>query len=134
MLEFDIDRDAANDGYGVDILHTLSIGHKIWGMSPATSSISGSRPCARATVTARPEASLLYGIGENMEVDLSFQAGISRRAGDFRWRRGWRFGSDCLSIHRIEFLQQAGHRHLEGWVNCFGGDWRAVAGQTAACA
>ncbi len=31
MLEFDIDRDAANDGYGVDILHTLSIGHKIVG-------------------------------------------------------------------------------------------------------
>jgi len=83
MLEIDFVRDSANRGYGVEVVHTLTIGRQIWGDLSGYVEYVGMSPIdSGATYQAQIDFGLTYGIGANVQLDAGVNVGITGAVDD----------------------------------------------------
>jgi hypothetical protein len=83
MAELDVVRDEANDGYGVELLHTVAFGHDIAGPLAGYVEYIGVAPHRTgAGYQAAIGFGLTYGISEDVQLDGGANVGISRDADD----------------------------------------------------
>src|SRR5258706_181042 len=82
---FDLSRNERNDGYGVDFVHTMTLGHFLF-----TKTLRGyveyvgiAPICIGRTYLAYLDTGVTYGLTENVQLDAGVQIGLSRRASDF---------------------------------------------------
>jgi hypothetical protein len=84
MLEVDFIRDAANDGYGTALLHTVTLGHAIHGELRGYVEYAGTTFVdAGATYSAVIGTGLTYGLGDDVQLDAGVNFGISDSADDY---------------------------------------------------
>lgn len=84
MLEFDIVRDAEDRGYGLGILHTVTLGHELFmGLSGYVEYAGNAFVDAGSTYQAVVGGGLTYPIGENIQLDGGINFGISESADDY---------------------------------------------------
>jgi hypothetical protein len=84
MIECDIDRNAANDGYGVDLLHTVTIGHDLLEHLGAYVEYAGISPISTGnTYAAYFDTGLTYALTDNLQLDVGINIGLSSRTYDF---------------------------------------------------
>lgn len=85
MVETDFLRDADNRGYGTSILHTVSVGHEMWGPLRGYVEYAGTAPIGLGeTYTAVIGTGLTLGVGEDAQLDGGVNVGISDAAQDVR--------------------------------------------------
>jgi hypothetical protein len=83
MAEFDIDRNAANTGYGLDLLQTVNLSHAIIGNLAGYVEYAGTAPIDTGhTYVAYFDTGLTYLLRENVQIDLGINIGLSGRAND----------------------------------------------------
>ncbi len=80
MAEFDVDYDEASNGYGVNVVHSASFGHRI----PGTANLAGyveyvGTAAARGpgTYQAVSSVGLTYAVSRNWTIDCGGTAGVS---------------------------------------------------------
>jgi len=84
MLEIDFVRNSANRGYGVQLVHSVTVGHKLWGELGGYAEYVGMTPIdTGATYQAQMDFGLTYGIGENAQLDAGINVGITGAVDDF---------------------------------------------------
>jgi hypothetical protein len=83
-VAFDFVRNAANDGYGVDFAHTLTIGHNIIGKLAGYVEYVGVSP-HRTGQTYAPSigTGLIYALTKDIELDTGVNVGLAESAPDF---------------------------------------------------
>lgn len=92
MLEFDIIRDAANRGYGLGILHTVTLGHELFlGLSGYVEYVGNAFVDAGSTYQAVVGGGLTFPVGENIQLDGGINFGISESADDYNVFAGMSF-------------------------------------------
>lgn len=83
MAEFDAHRNAANDGYGLDFLHSITLGKEITEQLNVYVEYVGVAPVrTRRTYLAYFDTGVTYALTANVQVDLGINLGLSRRAND----------------------------------------------------
>lgn len=86
MAEFDFDYDDAKGGYGVNLVHSITLDHDIPGISHLGGYIEyvGVAPCdTGGTYQAVASFGLTYAVNENLILDCGGTAGLSRAANDY---------------------------------------------------
>jgi len=84
MAEFDINRNTANDGYGFDFVHSITLGREFTEQLNVYIEYVGVAPVQTGkTYLASFDTGLTYAITENVQVDLGINIGLSRHANDF---------------------------------------------------
>jgi hypothetical protein len=84
MLEIDVLRNAANNGYGTGLLHTATLGHAIFGKLSGYVEYAGTTFVrAGSSYLAVVGTGLTYGIGEDVQFDVGANFGISHSANDY---------------------------------------------------
>jgi len=84
MAEFDVHRNAANDGYGLDLLHSVTLGKEITEQLNIYIEYVGITPIQTGkTYLAYFDTGVTYAITENIEVDMGINIGLSNHANDF---------------------------------------------------
>lgn len=85
MAEFDLDRNEANDGYGVDFVHSVTIGRKL-----STEKLNaymeyvGIAPMRTShTYLAYFDTGVTHALSKKVRLDAGINFGLSRRADDF---------------------------------------------------
>jgi hypothetical protein len=85
MAEFDVDYDDASDGYGLNVVHSASLGHRI----PGTANLAGyleyvgiAPASAAGTYQAVSSMGLTYAVNRNWTLDCGATAGITGNADD----------------------------------------------------
>ena len=85
MAEFDLDRNDRNDGYGVDFVHSVTIGHKLF-----TEKLNAYMEYVGIAPMRTSRAYLAYfdtgvtrALSKNLQLDAGINVGLSRRADDF---------------------------------------------------
>ena len=94
MAEVDVVRDDANEGYGIEFLHTAALGHPIVGDLLGYVEYIGVAPHQTgATYTATVGGGLTYAVSDDVQLDVGLNVGISEGADDFTVFTGlsWRF-------------------------------------------
>jgi hypothetical protein len=92
MLECDFDRNAANDGYGVDLIHTITVGHDLLPHLGAYVEYVGISPISTdRTYLSYFDTGLTYAITQNVQFDVGVNFGISSRADDYTVFTGFSF-------------------------------------------
>lgn len=92
MLEGDIVRDSNNRRYGLELLHTASLGRKIFGELGAYVEYVGITPTRTgATYRAFFSTGLTYGLGKNAQIDAGARFGLNRGTDDFNFFTGLAF-------------------------------------------
>lgn len=82
-VAFDFVRNAANDGYGVDFTHTLTISHDIIGKLAGYVEYVGVSPHGTGqTFAPSIGAGLTYALTRNMEFDTGMNVGLAESAPD----------------------------------------------------
>jgi hypothetical protein len=94
MAEFDVVRDATDDGYGIEFVHTATLGHPIVAGLAGYVEYVGVAPCETGrTYLATVAGGLTYALGEDLQLDVGVNVGVSDRAEDLNvftgisWRR-----------------------------------------------
>jgi len=83
MMEFDIDRNSSNSGYGLDLLHTITVSHALTQDLSAFIEYAGIAPINTGhTYLAYFDAGLTYMLAANVELDTAVNVGLSGRAND----------------------------------------------------
>lgn len=83
MAEVDFVRDAANDGYDIDFVHTATIGHDLAGPLAGYLEYVGVAPSADdADYIAVLGAGLTYAIGDDVQLDAGVNVGLTDAADD----------------------------------------------------
>jgi hypothetical protein len=83
MAEFDINRNARNDGYGVDIVHTITLSHDLVPRWNVYVEYFGIAPVDMGnTYLAFVDTGITYGLTENLQLDAAITIGLSRQADD----------------------------------------------------
>jgi hypothetical protein len=91
MLEIDVIRDAG-DGYGTALLHTVGLEHKIVGELSGYVEYAGtSFVGAGATYQAVAATGLVYALGDDAEIDVGVNVGLSDSAQDVEVFAGMTF-------------------------------------------
>ena len=85
MAEFDVDRNDRNDGYGVDFIHTVTLGHEVFTKKlNAYVEYVGIAPIRTGrTYLAYFDTGVTYALSDNVQLDTGINIGLSRRADDF---------------------------------------------------
>jgi hypothetical protein len=84
MIECDIDRNSANDGYGVDLLHTVTIGHDLLEHLTAYVEYAGISPISTGnTYVAYFDTGVTYALTDNLQLDVGINIGLSSRTYDY---------------------------------------------------
>ncbi|HUO08871.1 MAG TPA: transporter [Phycisphaerae bacterium] len=84
QVEFDFDRNKKDDGYGMELVQTVTVGHDIVKNLSAYVEYVGVSPIDTGqTYLAYCDTGLMYLIGENMEVDVGVNVGVSDHAPDY---------------------------------------------------
>jgi len=84
MAEFDIHRNAANDGYGLDFLHSITLGREMTEQLNIYIEYVGIAPVQTGrTYLAYFDTGITYALTENVQLDLGINIGLSQRANDF---------------------------------------------------
>lgn len=85
MAEFDVDYDDASDGYGLNVVHSTSLGHRI----PGTANLAGyleyvgiAPASAAGTYQAVSSMGLTYAVNRNWTLDCGGTAGVTGNADD----------------------------------------------------
>jgi hypothetical protein len=94
MAEFDVVRDEADEGYGLEFVHTATLGHPIvanlWGYVEYV----GVAPYETGrTYLATVAGGLTYAVGTDVQLDVGVNVGVSDRAEDLNLFTGisWRY-------------------------------------------
>ena len=85
MAEFDFNRNAADDGYGVDFVHTITLHHKL-GSERLDGYIeyAGTSPIdTGGTYEAFFDTGLIFLVRQNVQLDCGVNVGLSDSAPDF---------------------------------------------------
>jgi hypothetical protein len=92
MLEADFDRNARETGYGVDLIHTITVGHDLLPHLGAYVEYVGVSPISTdRTYLAYFDTGLTYAITQNMQFDVGVNLGLSSRADDYTLFTGFSF-------------------------------------------
>lgn len=84
MAEFDVNRNAANTGYGVDFVHSVTVGHALTKEVAAYVEYVGVSPIGTGhTYLAFFDTGLTWLLGADVQLDTGINIGLSRRANDF---------------------------------------------------
>jgi len=84
QVEFDFDRNKNDDGYGMDFIQTVTVGHDIVkNLSGYVEYVGASPIDIGQTYQAFFDTGLMYLIGDNMEVDVGINVGLSDQAPDY---------------------------------------------------
>lgn len=85
MARFDIDRNEQNDGYGVDFVHSVTVGHSLFSekLNAYVEYVGVSPIDTGHTYLAYFDTGLTYALTENVQLDIGINIGISGRADDF---------------------------------------------------
>jgi hypothetical protein len=84
MLEIDFIRDADNSGYGTALLHTVTLGHKLWGELSGYVEYAGTSFInAGSTYQAVIGTGVTYQLNDDMQLDAGANFGISESADDY---------------------------------------------------
>jgi hypothetical protein len=84
MMDFGVHRNAANDGYGLDLLHSITLGHELIESLTAYVEYVGIAPVQTGrTYLAYFDTGMTYAITNDLQVDLGINIGLSRHANDF---------------------------------------------------
>jgi hypothetical protein len=84
MLECEFDRNEANSGYGVDLVHTFTVGHDLLPHLGGYVEYVGISPISTGrTYLAYFDTGVLYALTGNIQLDAGINIGLSRRADDF---------------------------------------------------
>jgi hypothetical protein len=85
MAEFDVLRDAANRGYGTAVLHTLTLGHELYGPFQGYVEYAGTAPIDTGeTYQAVLGAGMTLGLGPDVQLDAGVNVGLSDSADDIQ--------------------------------------------------
>lgn len=83
MAEFDIDRDASNSRYGLDLLHTITLGHALTSKLAMYIEYAGIAPIKTGhSYLASFDTGLTYALAENVQLDTAINLGLSGHASD----------------------------------------------------
>jgi hypothetical protein len=84
MLEFDFNRDAANAGYGCEIVHTITLSRPLWDERLSMFvEYAGFAPIdLGSTYRAYFNAGFTFGLTENIQLDAGVNIGLSESADD----------------------------------------------------
>ncbi len=85
MAEFDLDRNSANDGYGVDFVHSVTVGHAL-GRPNVHGYVEyfGSAPIATGTTySAYFDTGTTIGLTENLQLDCGVNLGMPKHGSDY---------------------------------------------------
>jgi hypothetical protein len=92
MIECDVTRNASNDGYGVNFLHTLSIEHDLLPHLAGYVEYAGIAPVSlQRTYLAVFDTGLTYALADNLQVDMGINIGLSSHASDYTLFTGLTF-------------------------------------------
>ena len=84
MAEFDAHRTAANDGYGLDFVHSITLGKELTEQLNIYIEYVGVAPVQTGrTYLAYFDTGVTYALSANLQIDLGINIGLSRRANDF---------------------------------------------------
>lgn len=84
MAEFDVNRNAANDGYGLDFLHTVTLGHPLTEQLNVYIEYAGRAPASLGrTYLAYFDTGVTCALSDNVQLDAGINIGLSRHADDF---------------------------------------------------
>ena len=85
MAEFDVDRNPIASGYGVDFIHTVTLGHPLWSEKLAAYvEYVGVSPISTGhTYLAYFDTGLTYALTENVQLDTGINLGLSDQADDY---------------------------------------------------
>jgi hypothetical protein len=84
MIDFGVHRTAVNDGYGLDLLHTVTIGHELTDGLTAYIEYAGIAPVKTGhTYLAYFDTGITCAISKNIQIDIGINIGLSRHASDF---------------------------------------------------
>lgn len=84
MAEVDFVRNAADDGYAVDFVHTATVGHDLVGALAGYVEYVGVAPSEDdADYIAVLGAGLTYGLGDDVQLDAGVNVGLTDSADDF---------------------------------------------------
>jgi hypothetical protein len=85
MAEFDFDRNAADDGYGLDFVHTITLDHTLGSEKlDGYVEFAGFAPIdTGATYLAFFDTGVTYLVKPNVQLDCGINIGLSERAPDF---------------------------------------------------
>jgi hypothetical protein len=83
MAEFDIDRNAANTGYGLNLLQSVNLTHMIFGRLAGYVEYVGIAPIDTGqTYLAYFDTGLTYLLADNVQLDFGINIGLSGHAND----------------------------------------------------
>jgi hypothetical protein len=83
MAEFDIDRNSANSGYGLDLLDTINLSHAIVGRLAGYVEYAGIAPIDTGhTYVAFFDTGVTYLLADNVQIDFGVNIGLSGHAND----------------------------------------------------
>lgn len=92
MLEADFDRNARETGYGVDLIHTATVGHDLLPHLGAYIEYVGISPISTdRAYLAYFDTGLTYSVTQNVQFDIGVNIGLSSRADDFTVFTGFSF-------------------------------------------
>lgn len=92
MAEIDVVRDAEDDHYGVEFVHTATISHEIVGPLSGFIEYAGIAPIdTGSTYLAYFDMGLTYEVSPNMVLDCGVNIGLSEAAEDFTFFAGMSF-------------------------------------------
>jgi hypothetical protein len=85
MAEFDLDRNDRNDGYGVDFVHSVTMGHELFTEKlNAYVEYVGIAPMRTdRTYLASFDTGATHALSKNVQLDAGIAVGLSRRADEF---------------------------------------------------
>jgi hypothetical protein len=84
MIEIDVVRDAANKSYGTELLHTVTLGHELYGELRGYVEYAGIAPIdAGSTYRAVIGTGLTYGLSDDTQLDAGVNFGVSDAADDY---------------------------------------------------
>jgi hypothetical protein len=84
MAEYDLHRNTANDGYGVDFVHSVTLGKEITEQLNIYIEYVGIAPIQTGnTYLAYFNTGVTYLLTQNIEVDMGINIGLSAHANDF---------------------------------------------------
>jgi hypothetical protein len=92
MVEFDIVRDSQNEGYRLDVLHTVALGRPVVGPIGAFAEYVGVMPMENGQpYLAFVGGGVTYCVSRDIQLDLAIQMGLVEPAEDFGVRAGVSF-------------------------------------------
>ena len=92
MAEFDLNRNAANSGYGLDFVHTVTVGHELTEKLNAYVEYVGKAPHQlHRTYVAFFDTGVTYAVTDNVQLDAGVNIGLSRHADDLLFFTGLSF-------------------------------------------